>query len=105
MPKLIHIYQKGFINGRFIGENTMLIYDIINEYSIKKCKGLIVLIDFEKAFDSLSWEFLQKSLELLNFGEKSMKWVSSLQKNSTSKVHQNGYLSKEIYFGRGCRGG
>ena len=31
LPKLIHANQKGFINGRFIGENTRLIYDIINE--------------------------------------------------------------------------
>ena len=77
----------------------------MNEYSIKNFKGLIVLIDFEKAFGSLSWEFLQKSLELFNFGEKTMKWLSSLQKNSTSKVLQNGHLSKKIYFGRDAEEG
>ena len=34
-----------------------------------------------------------------------MKWVSSLQKNSTSKVLQNGHLSKKIYFGRDAEEG
>ena len=45
--------QKGFVNGRFIGDNSRLIYVIINESSNKNVQGLIVLIDFEKAFDSL----------------------------------------------------
>ena len=31
LPKLIHLDQKGFINGRFIGENTRITSDIINE--------------------------------------------------------------------------
>ena len=35
LPKIIHQDQKVFINGRFIGENTCLIYDIIQECEIK----------------------------------------------------------------------
>ena len=35
LPKLIHPDQKGFINGRFIGENTRLTFDIINECNFK----------------------------------------------------------------------
>ena len=53
IPKLINMDQKGFVNGRFIGDNSRLIYVIINESSNKNVQGLIVLIDFEKAFDSL----------------------------------------------------
>ena len=66
LPKLIHTDQKGFINGRFIGENTRLIYDIIHECSQQNSKGLIVLIDFEKAFDSISWTFIRKSINSVN---------------------------------------
>ena len=58
-----------------------------------------MLIDFEKAFDSLSWEFLHKSLELFNFGEKTMKWVSSLQKNSTPKFFKTGISLKRYILG------
>ena len=53
LPKIINTDQKGFINGRFIGENTRLTYDIIEECNRKKIDGLIILIDFEKAFDSI----------------------------------------------------
>ena len=105
LPKLIHSDQKGFINGRFIGENTRLIFDIIEECSHQNSKNLIVLIDFEKAFDSLSWNFIRKSLEIYKFGENTIKWVRSLQENSTSKILQNGHLSEKILLGRGCRQG
>ena len=35
LPNLIHHDQKGFINGRFIGENSRLTYDIINECELQ----------------------------------------------------------------------
>ena len=37
--------------------------------------GLILLIDFEKAFDSLPWNYLHKALQHLNFGEAVRQWV------------------------------
>ena len=33
----------------------------------KNSPGLLLLTDFEKAFDSLSWNFLHKALKHLNF--------------------------------------
>lgn len=38
----------------------------------KQIQGLIMLIDFEKAFDSVSWKFIFELLEYFNFG-KSIK--------------------------------
>ena len=46
-----------------------------------------MLIDFEKAFDSLSWKFITKTLEIFNFGPKTIEWVKSLQLNSFSFIH------------------
>ena len=105
MPTIIHIDQKGFIKGRFIGENTRLTYDIIEECNSKNIDGLIILIDFEKAFDSISWDFISKTLEFFDFGKKNIKWIESLQIGSSSKILQNGNFSKKITLGRGCRQG
>ena len=102
LPIIIHSDQKGFIKGRFIGENTRLIYDIIEACNREKIEGIIILIDFEKAFDSISWKFIQKTLQMLNFGNKTISWVKSLQTNSSSKILQNGNLSGKIKLGRGC---
>ena len=105
LPKLIHPDQKGFVNGRFIGENTRQTYDIINECIFQKKEGLILLIDFEKAFDSISWEFITKTLKIFNFGEDTINWINALQIGSTSKILQNGNFSDTITLGRGCRQG
>ena len=32
-------------------------------FFLKKLPGLLLFIDFEKAFDSLEWDFLEKCLE------------------------------------------
>ena len=80
-------------------------YDIINESNIRNIDGLIILINFEKAFDSISWSFISKTLQIFNFGEDTIKWVKSLQKGSNSTILQNGNLSDKLSLGRGCRQG
>ena len=61
--------QTGFIKGRSIVENLRVKYDVMKFTEEQKLPGLIMLIDFEKAFDSLSWNFFYKCLKYLNFGE------------------------------------
>jgi hypothetical protein len=60
LDKLINQDQTGFIKGRPIGENTRLIYNIMQYTEEKNITSL--LIDFEQAFDLLSWSFVQKTL-------------------------------------------
>ena len=67
--------------------------------------GLILLIDFEKAFDSLSWNYLHKALQHLNFGESVRQWVKIFYNNISSAVIQSGHLSSFFNIQRGCRQG
>ena len=68
LPKLIDNDQTGFIKGRFIGENIRLIDSIINYTANTNIPGLILLLDFEKAFDTLEWPFIEKTLQHYGFG-------------------------------------
>lgn len=54
LDSLISDTQSGFLKGRYIGENTRFIYDIMSYTELKNIPGLLVLIDFEKAYDSMS---------------------------------------------------
>jgi hypothetical protein len=45
--------QKGFMKDRFMGENTCLLYDLMHYFEENNKTGLLLLVDFEKAFDSL----------------------------------------------------
>ena len=105
LPKLIGDSQTGFVQNRFIGENTRLTLDILNEAQFENTSGLLILVDFEKAFDSISWDFISKILKLFNFSDHTIRVVKSLQKNSFSKIIQNGHSSELIRLGRGCRQG
>ena len=105
LDKIISKDQTGFIKGRYIGENTRLIYDIMQYTETHNIPGLLVLVDFENAFDSLSWSFIEKALELFNFRSSIQSWIKTFYNNSISCVLQNGYLSESFKLERGCRQG
>lgn len=69
LPKLINSDQTGFVKGRYIGQNKRLLSDIMEYLDAKKTSGLLLLIDFEKAFDSLEWNFMNKALNAFSFGQ------------------------------------
>ena len=59
---LIDNSQTGFISGRNIADSTRLVYDIIHTTEKLNIPGLLVSIDFQKAFDSISWDFVYHTL-------------------------------------------
>ena len=46
---IINENQKGFIAGRFLGENIRLIYDVLFESKKQNIPGMLLSIDFEKS--------------------------------------------------------
>lgn len=105
LSKLISNDQTGFISGRYIGENTRLIYDLMNYTEEENIPGLLLIIDFEKAFDSISWQFIYHVLKHFNFSESLIRWISVFYKNISSAVIQSGFLSDFFPVQRGCRQG
>ena len=105
LPKLINEDQTGFIAGRYMGENSRQIYDIMQYAEENNIPGLLLLIDFEKAFDSLSWKFIHEVLTLFNFGNSLITWISVLYKNAQLCVNIGGNLSTFFSIQRGCRQG
>ncbi|MCU7951650.1 MAG: reverse transcriptase family protein, partial [gamma proteobacterium symbiont of Bathyaustriella thionipta] len=105
LDDIIHKDQTGFIKGRSIVENVRIIYDVMKFTEENDIPGLILLIDFEKAFDSLSWDFLHKCLRYLNFGESIRRWIQVFYKDISSAVIQSGYISSFFNVSRGCRQG
>ena len=101
LPNIIHSDQKGFHKGRYIGENTRLIYDVLLTSQLDNVPGLLVLLDFEKAFDTLSWNFVDKVLRRFNFGIYFRKWVEVFYAKITSCVINNGNFSNFFSLERG----
>ena len=105
LETLIHPDQKGFVPGRYIGEVVRTTYDIIQYAKENDKVGLLMLIDFEKAYDSISFNFINKCLNFFNFGPEMIKWVEILLHNFNASINHCGNISKTFSIGRGCRQG
>ena len=97
---LVNYDQVGYIKGRYIGENVRIIEDMMIYTSKNKIPGFIVLIDYEKAFDMVEWDFLFNSLKAFNFGEVFIKWIRLLYNRISSCTTNNGFLSRNFQLSR-----
>ena len=72
---------------------------------VEKKGGILVSLDFKKAFDTLEWQFVNKILDLFNFGENVKKWVRIFYANIESAVMNNGFATNWFKPMRGVRQG
>ena len=105
LETLISPDQTGCISNRFIGENTRILYDTITYCNNENVSGLLVVVDYAKAFDMIEWTFIDQCLHLFKFGDVLIKWIQILRLNSISRVEQNGHFNQNIELSRGCRQG
>lgn len=89
----------------FLGKIQEHLYDIMQFTEDNKIPGMVVFIDFENAFDSMSWKFIDKILDYLNFGHDIRKLVNILNMGAKTCVMQNGISSEFFNTARGCRQG
>ncbi|XP_021850370.1 uncharacterized protein [Spinacia oleracea] len=68
LPDLILENQGGFVHGRYIVHNIMVVQDLEKHYGRKGVKSSFLMkIDLQKAYDTIEWQFLQEMLEYLGF--------------------------------------
>ena len=105
IDNLIHPNQSGFVKDRFIGEGIRFVQDLIEYMDIKNDNGLLLQLDFEKAFDSVEWPFLFKVLKRFNFGDDFIGWVKLCYTNIFASVGNSGFQSSWFEIQRGVRQG
>ena len=105
LPELINVQQVGFVPGRFIGECIRTTYDTFEWAKNKQIVGMLLLIDFEKAFDSVSFAYIEKMLHFFGFGEGLVKWVTLLLNNFSACINLAGNLTTLFQILRGARQG
>jgi exonuclease III len=105
LPNIINKNQTGFMKNRLIGENIRIVQDTIDYTYLNDINGYLILLDFEKAFDSIKWSFIDRALDKFNFGPNIRKWIKILYTDINSSIINNGHLSQRIYPQRGIRQG
>ncbi|GJU66381.1 RNA-directed DNA polymerase, eukaryota, reverse transcriptase zinc-binding domain protein [Tanacetum coccineum] len=97
--------QSAFIKGRNILDGPLILNECIAWYRKKKKALMVFKVDFEKAFDSLSWDYLDAIMEKLGFGTKWRMWISGCLKHSRASILVNGSPTSEFELSKGLRQG
>ena len=105
IPQVVHWNQTGFVADRYIGDSIRSIWDVMEFTKQKNISGILLALDFEKAFDSLEWSYLLQVLELYNFGPSFLQWIKTLYSGACSCVMNNGHASGYFNLKRGVRQG
>jgi len=70
-----------------------------------RLKGVIVKVDYEKAYDSVEWDFLEYMMSRLGFDVKWIKWIKSYLNFASVSILINACPTKEFRPSRGLRQG
>lgn len=97
MPKLIEPCQNAFIKGRNIMNGVLSLNEILREARCCKQPGVVLKIDFEKAYDKVNWEFLFHCAQMKGFNDRWIVWIRSIVTEGTLSVKVNDTLGP--YFG------
>jgi hypothetical protein len=82
--KLIASNQMAFIKGGYILESVVAAHEIIHEVHRKKESNIILKLDYEKAYDRVSWSFLEEMLKSRGFGARWRGWIDRVVKGVPS---------------------
>ncbi len=84
------INKQWYLKSRFIGQYIRLLEDVSFFTKMKKMPCIILFIDFEKAFDSLNWNFLFNILLRVNFGNTFISFIKTMYNDIQSASTNNG---------------
>ncbi|XP_058775262.1 uncharacterized protein LOC131649520 [Vicia villosa] len=105
LDKLISINQTAFVPGRSMMDGVLMVNEMLDWAKRKKRGCLLLKVDFEKAYNSISWNYLRWIMGKMRFGKRWMKWMESCIFSSHVSVLVNGSATKEFKVQRGLRQG
>jgi mannosylglycoprotein endo-beta-mannosidase len=59
--------QTAFMQGRNILDGVVVLHEAVHELHTKRLNGVILKLDFEKAYDKVKWSFLEQMLRMKGF--------------------------------------
>ncbi|GAA0168096.1 hypothetical protein LIER_22896 [Lithospermum erythrorhizon] len=106
LPKLISEFQAGFAPGRLIQDNILLAQELVHHIDKGGKEGNVILnLDMSKAFDKISWQFLQKILSRIGFSDMLIKRFMACIDNSWFSLLLNGTTTGYFKSDKGVRQG
>ncbi|KAJ9691733.1 hypothetical protein PVL29_013809 [Vitis rotundifolia] len=105
LHETIHSTQGAFVQGRQILDAVLIANEIVDEKKRSGEEGVVFKIDFEKAYDHVSWDFLDHVLEKKGFSPRWRKWMRDCLSSVSFAVLVNGKAKGWVKASRGLRQG
>lgn len=102
---LIYHTQGVNIEGRQIQDISMVANELLDTRRAQKVGGLIYKLDFYKAFDRVSWGFLDLLMEKYGFNPKCRRWLLTCWWTASFSILLNGSIGSTFKGSRGLRQG
>ncbi|XP_020243282.1 uncharacterized protein LOC109821509 [Asparagus officinalis] len=103
--ELISTNQHAFLQGRQIGECSLLAHELLRDFSKKHGKRACLKIDLHKAFDSINREFVYFIMHCMGFPVIWINWIRECISTPSFSVLLNGSSSGFFKSNRGIRQG
>jgi len=103
--KVIRSSQTAFLPGRLIMEGAVVLHETIHELHRKKKSGVILKLDFEKAYDKVKWPFLQQALLMKGFAPKWAAWIEQTTSKGSVGIKVNDNVGHFFQTKKGVRQG
>ena len=89
LNRLVSCNQSAFIKGRYILESVVTAHEVLHSVHSSKEKGLVLKLDYEKAFDKVDLDFLEELLIIRGFCPMWIKLIRSVVRNGHVGVKIN----------------
>ncbi|GAU47989.1 hypothetical protein TSUD_272340 [Trifolium subterraneum] len=101
----IALTQSAFIKGRQILDGVLIANEIVDDAKRSKKELLMFKVDFEKAYDSMDWEYLDEVMFKMQFLSRWRGWIMEFVSSASASVLVNGCPTDEFTLERGLRQG
>jgi len=68
-------HNQLFLSNRGLLDSVLVVNEVMDDLKRRRKSGVVVKLDFKKAYDSVSWEFLLYMMSRLGFCEKWIQWI------------------------------
>ena len=97
--------QSAFIKGRYSLKSVVTAHEVLHSTFHSDNSGLVLKLDYEKAFDKVNLDFLIEILEKRNFNPLWVTWIKQVTHMGSVGVKINGIEGNYLLTGKGLRQG
>ncbi|GAU51623.1 hypothetical protein TSUD_414500 [Trifolium subterraneum] len=105
LGKLISPCQSAFLPGRQILDGVVVLNEVIDLAKRRKDTCMLFKVDFERAYDTISWNYLERMMVKMGFAGQWIRWMRACVFNSSMSVLVNGSPTEDFKVEKGLRQG